>query len=56
MWAQPKEVRAAFSQGGWTPERIAEVLPGSVGTEPMPLLEKLAEMRKAAAEGNRPNA
>ncbi|GAQ52185.1 SDR family oxidoreductase [Streptomyces acidiscabies] len=56
VWAQPKEVRAAFSQGGWTPERIAEVLPGSVGTEPMPLLEKLAEMRKAAAEGNRPNA
>ncbi|MFM9446109.1 SDR family oxidoreductase [Streptomyces acidiscabies] len=56
VWAQPKEVRAAFSQGGWTPERIAEVLPGSVGVEPMPLLEKLAEMRKAAAEGNRPNA
>nr|WP_112476998.1 SDR family oxidoreductase [Streptomyces sp. ST1020] len=56
VWAQPREVRAAFSQGGWTPERIAEVLPGSVGAEPMPLLEKLAAMRKAAAEGNRPNA
>ncbi|MDX3385191.1 SDR family oxidoreductase [Streptomyces niveiscabiei] len=56
VWAQPREVRAAFSPGGWTPERIAEVLPGSVGAEPMPLLEKLAEMRKAAAEGNRPNA
>ncbi|WP_416971469.1 SDR family oxidoreductase [Streptomyces sp. 4F14] len=56
VWAQPREVRAAFSESGWTPERIAEVLPGSVGVEPMPLLEKLAEMRKAAAEGNRPNA
>ncbi|MHC5903944.1 SDR family oxidoreductase [Streptomyces sp. S6] len=55
VWAQPREVRAAFSEAGWTPERIAEVLPGSVGTEPMPLLEKLEEMRKAAAEGKRPN-
>ncbi|MET8980643.1 SDR family oxidoreductase [Streptomyces sp. NPDC004539] len=56
VWAQPREVRAAFSEAGWTPERIAEVLPGSVGTEPMPMLAKLEEMRKAAAEGKRPNA
>jgi len=55
VWAQPREVRAAFSEAGWTPERIAEVLPGSVGAEPMPLLERLEEMRKAAAEGKRPN-
>ncbi|MEV0172795.1 SDR family oxidoreductase [Streptomyces sp. NPDC050803] len=39
VWAQPRELRAAYASGGaWTPERIAEVLPGSVGVDPMPLL------------------
>ncbi|OQD55822.1 short-chain dehydrogenase [Streptomyces phaeoluteigriseus] len=39
VWAQPRELRSAFAEGGaWTPERIAEVLPGSVGVDPMPLL------------------
>ena len=39
VWAQPRELRAAYAEGGaWTPERIAEVLPGSVGVDPMPLL------------------
>jgi NAD(P)-dependent dehydrogenase (short-subunit alcohol dehydrogenase family) len=42
VWAQPREVRAAYAAGasGWTPERIAEVLPGTVGVEVMPLLER----------------
>ncbi|MCX5169774.1 SDR family oxidoreductase [Streptomyces antibioticus] len=56
VWAQPRELRAAYAEeGAWTPERIAEVLPGSVGTDPMPMLERLEEMRRAAAEGARPN-
>ncbi|NUV58894.1 SDR family oxidoreductase [Streptomyces sp. CAI-85] len=56
VWAQPRELRAAYAeQGAWTPERIAEALPGSVGTDPMPMLERLEEMRRAAAEGARPN-
>jgi NAD(P)-dependent dehydrogenase (short-subunit alcohol dehydrogenase family) len=39
VWAQPRELRSAFAEGGsWTPERIAEVLPGAVGVDPMPLL------------------
>ncbi|WP_020140388.1 SDR family oxidoreductase [Streptomyces sp. 351MFTsu5.1] len=38
VWAQPREVRAAYASGGWTPESIAEFLPGSVGVDPMPLL------------------
>jgi hypothetical protein len=56
VWAQPRELRSAHAEGSWTPERIAEVLPGSVGTDPMPMLARLEEMARAAAEGSRPNA
>ncbi|MFC8092136.1 SDR family NAD(P)-dependent oxidoreductase [Streptomyces sp. NPDC057301] len=56
VWAQPRELRAAYADGSWTPQRIAECLPGSVGVDPMPMLERVLEMRRAAAEGSRPNA
>lgn len=56
VWAQPRELRAAYASGGWTPETIAESLPGSVGVDPMPMLERLVEMERAAREGARPNA
>ncbi|RLU84009.1 short-chain dehydrogenase [Streptomyces griseocarneus] len=38
VWAQPRELRATYTDGTWTPQKIAEILPGSVGTDPMPLL------------------
>ncbi|MEV6115068.1 SDR family NAD(P)-dependent oxidoreductase [Streptomyces sp. NPDC052109] len=57
VWAQPRELRAAFAEcSSWTPERIAEFLPGSVGVDPMPMLEQLAASEKAARSGARPNA
>jgi NAD(P)-dependent dehydrogenase (short-subunit alcohol dehydrogenase family) len=57
VWAQPRELRAAYAEGGgWTPQRIADFLPGTVGTDPMPLLAQLDAMRRAAATGDRPNA
>ncbi|GLF97270.1 SDR family oxidoreductase [Streptomyces yaizuensis] len=56
VWAQPRELRAAYGDGPWTPERIADFLPGTVGTDPMPMLDRLAEMARAAASGQRPNA
>jgi NAD(P)-dependent dehydrogenase (short-subunit alcohol dehydrogenase family) len=56
VWAQPRELRAAYASGGWTPEKIAEFLPGSVGTDPMPMLSQLLAMESAAARGERPNA
>jgi NAD(P)-dependent dehydrogenase (short-subunit alcohol dehydrogenase family) len=56
VWAQPRELRAAFASGGWTPEKIAEFLPGSVGVDPMPMLERVAAMERAARQGERPNA
>ncbi|MBC9727137.1 SDR family NAD(P)-dependent oxidoreductase [Streptomyces sp. TRM68367] len=56
VWSQPRELRAAYTEGSWTPERIADFLPGTVGTDPMPMFERLEEMARAAAEGARPNA
>ncbi|MFI1013447.1 SDR family oxidoreductase [Streptomyces sp. NPDC020965] len=56
VWAQPRELRAGYAEGGWTPERIAEFLPGTVGVDPMPMLQRLEEMGRAAASGERPNA
>lgn len=56
VWAQPRELRAVYAEGSWTPERIAEVLPGSVGVDPMPMLERVEAMARAAARGERPNA
>lgn len=56
VWAQPRELRAGYAEGGWTPERIAEFLPGTVGVDPMPMLKRLEEMGRAAASGERPNA
>ena len=57
VWAQPRELRAMYAEGGsWTPERIAEALPGTVGSDPMPMLARLEEMARAAAARQRPNA
>ncbi|KWT56970.1 short-chain dehydrogenase [Streptomyces albus subsp. albus] len=56
VWAQPRELRSAYADGGWTPEKIAEVLPGAVGVDPMPLLERVEGMAADAAAGRRPNA
>ncbi|WP_306321209.1 MULTISPECIES: SDR family NAD(P)-dependent oxidoreductase [unclassified Streptomyces] len=56
VWAQPRELRAGYAEGGsWTPEKIADFLPGAVGTDPMPMLEQLQEMARAAAAKERPN-
>ncbi|WP_329197247.1 MULTISPECIES: SDR family oxidoreductase [unclassified Streptomyces] len=56
VWAQPRELRAAYAEGSWTPEKIADFLPGTVGTDPMPMLAQLEAMAKAAAAKDRPNA
>ncbi|MEU4082676.1 SDR family oxidoreductase [Streptomyces aureus] len=56
VWAQPRELRAGYAEGAWTPERIADFLPGTVGVDPMPLLEQLEAMARAAADQARPNA
>ena len=58
VWAQPRELRSAYAEEGWTPERIAEVLPGSVGVDPMPMLERVEGMagRRRLGSGRTPRA
>ncbi|MER7824231.1 MULTISPECIES: SDR family NAD(P)-dependent oxidoreductase [unclassified Streptomyces] len=56
VWAQPRELRAGYAEGSWTPEKIADFLPGTVGIDPMPMLAQLEAMAKAAAAKDRPNA
>lgn len=41
LWSQPREIRAMWTEGRWTPERIAERLDVTIGSDPMPLIEKL---------------
>ncbi|MDQ1036961.1 NAD(P)-dependent dehydrogenase (short-subunit alcohol dehydrogenase family) [Streptomyces sp. V3I8] len=48
VWAQPRELRSAYAEGRWTPERLARFLPGAVGVDPMPLLGRVEEMARAA--------
>jgi NAD(P)-dependent dehydrogenase (short-subunit alcohol dehydrogenase family) len=56
VWNQPAEVRAVWAEGRWTPEQIAERLDGTVGQERMPMIDRLEQMRHAAASGEKPNA
>jgi hypothetical protein len=50
VWNQPREVRAVYAEGRWTPEQIAARLDSTVGQERMPLLDQLEAYRKAAEE------
>jgi NAD(P)-dependent dehydrogenase (short-subunit alcohol dehydrogenase family) len=56
VWNQPVEARAMYKDGRWSPEEIARRLPGSVGVERMGLIDRLEEMRRAAAAKEKPNA
>ena len=56
VWNQPAEVRAMWAEGRWTPEQIAERLDDNVGQERMAMIERLEQMRQAAASGEKPNA
>lgn len=56
IWSQPAEQREMRAGHRWTPGEIAERLPAELGTERLPMLDKVAEMRAAAASGEKPNA
>jgi hypothetical protein len=55
VWNQPVETRAMYKEGRWSPAEIAEKLPSTVGVERMRLLDRLEEMRRAAAAKEKPN-
>ena len=50
VWNQPREVRAMYAQDRWTPQAIADALPGTVGTEEMPIFRILEEMARKRRE------
>ena len=55
VYNQPAEVRSMWKDGRWTAEEIAQRLDVSIGQEPLPVLQRLEEMAKAAASGEKPN-
>jgi NAD(P)-dependent dehydrogenase (short-subunit alcohol dehydrogenase family) len=55
VWNQPVEVRAMWADGRWTPELIAARLDSNIGQERMGLIDKLEEIRQAAASQDKPN-
>ncbi|MER5383618.1 SDR family oxidoreductase [Streptomyces sp. NPDC002688] len=34
LWSHPQEIKAAYADGGWTPETLADVWAGALGAEP----------------------
>ncbi|MGH9307481.1 MAG: SDR family oxidoreductase [Acidimicrobiales bacterium] len=56
VWNQPREVRAMYSEGRWTPAGIAARIDAAIGQEEMPILAQLEAYRKAAAAQEKPNA
>lgn len=55
VWNQPAELRDMVKDGRWTVDEIVKQLDDAIGQEPMPILERLEAMAKAAASGERPN-
>jgi NAD(P)-dependent dehydrogenase (short-subunit alcohol dehydrogenase family) len=54
VWNQAAEVREMRTDGRWTPQAIAERF-DEVGQERMALIDRLEEIRTAAASGDTPN-
>jgi NAD(P)-dependent dehydrogenase (short-subunit alcohol dehydrogenase family) len=46
VWNQPAEVRTMQKDGRWTPQEIAERLPGEIATEEMPFLSRIRAAQK----------
>jgi NAD(P)-dependent dehydrogenase (short-subunit alcohol dehydrogenase family) len=52
LWSQPREIREVVTDGRWTPEQLAEVLPTEVGIDRMPMFDYIDMMQaKAQAQG-----
>jgi NAD(P)-dependent dehydrogenase (short-subunit alcohol dehydrogenase family) len=52
VWNQPRELRAMYKDGRWTPEEIDARLGATVGVEEMPFLADI-ERRRQAAESSK---
>jgi len=56
VWNQPREVRAMYTDGRWSPEEIEARIGSTVGQEEMPFLAEIEARRVAAASGAKPNS
>jgi hypothetical protein len=45
-----------YKDGRWKPEEIAARIDSTVGQERMAMIDRLQQMRQAAASGDKPNA
>jgi NAD(P)-dependent dehydrogenase (short-subunit alcohol dehydrogenase family) len=50
LWGQPREIREIVKDGRWTPEELAERLPGEVGIDRLPMLDYIEMMKARAAQ------
>jgi NAD(P)-dependent dehydrogenase (short-subunit alcohol dehydrogenase family) len=50
LWGQPREIREITKTGRWTPEELADRLPGEVGTDRLPMLDYIDMMKARAAQ------
>jgi len=48
LWSQPREIRSIVKDGRWTPQELADKLPGAVGVDRMPMFEYIEMMQKKA--------
>jgi NAD(P)-dependent dehydrogenase (short-subunit alcohol dehydrogenase family) len=48
VWNQPRELRAMYKDGRWTPEEIEAHLGATVGVEELPFLADIERRRQAA--------
>jgi hypothetical protein len=55
VWNQPVEVREMRTEGRWTPQEIGARF-AEIGVEKMPMIDRLEDIRRAAAAGQTPNA
>jgi NAD(P)-dependent dehydrogenase (short-subunit alcohol dehydrogenase family) len=52
LWSQPREIRSIVKNGRWTPQELADSLPGNVGTDRMPMFEYIEMMQKKSGRGS----
>jgi NAD(P)-dependent dehydrogenase (short-subunit alcohol dehydrogenase family) len=50
LWSQPREIREVTTDGRWTPEELAKVLPDEVGIDRMPMFEYIEMMQARGRE------
>jgi len=54
LWSQPREIKEIVKDGRWTPEELAERVPGELGIDRLPMLDYIEMMKTRAAAAVQP--